>query len=83
MLAYMFSYYGLAAAAFLSVLNYFLLGFSYEIDGFYLKSFEIWLACIVVFPAAGNLGLTLFEYRTGQRDLASSFLENVTWIPFL
>ncbi|KAJ3560835.1 hypothetical protein NP233_g10573 [Leucocoprinus birnbaumii] len=82
MMAYMFSYYGLAAAAMLSILNYFLLGFSYEVDGYYLKSFEIWLACTVVFPGAGNAAFTLLEYRIGQRDLLSSLFENVMWIPF-
>jgi hypothetical protein len=83
MMAYMFSYYGLAAAAMLSILNYFLLGLSFEVDGYYLKSFEIWLACTVVFPGAGNLAFTVLEYRIGQRDLLSSFFENVMWIPFL
>lgn len=83
MMAYMFSYYGLAAAAVLSVLNYFLLGLSYEVDGFYLKSFEIWLACTVVFPGVGNLAFTLLEYRIGHRDLLSALFENFMWIPFL
>ena len=79
----MFSYYGLAASALLSVLNYLILGLSFNVDGFYEHSFEIWLACTVVFPGAGNFGYTLLEYRLGQRSLASSFLENITWIPFL
>ncbi|KAI0033593.1 glycosyl transferase family group 2-domain-containing protein [Vararia minispora EC-137] len=82
MMSYMFSYYGLAAAFTLSVLNYVLLGFSFSVDGFYLHSFEIWLACTVVFPGAGNLGFTLLEYRLGLRSLWSSFVENITWIPF-
>lgn len=82
MMSYMFSYYGIAASAVLSVFNYLLLGFAYEVDGFYLHSFEIWLACTVVFPGAGNLGFTLLEYRLGQRDIFSSFIENITWIPF-
>ncbi|KAJ8595119.1 hypothetical protein M405DRAFT_857602 [Rhizopogon salebrosus TDB-379] len=82
MMAYMFSYYGIAAAAILSLLNYLLLGFQIEVDGFFLHSFEVWLACTVVFPGVGNLGFTLLEYRLGHRSLLSSALENVTWIPF-
>lgn len=82
MMAYMFSYYGIAASAVLSVLNYLILGFALDVDGFYLHSFEIWLACTVVFPLAGNVGFTLLEYRLGQRSLMSSLKENVTWIPF-
>jgi hypothetical protein len=64
------------------VLNYVLLGFSLETDGFYEHSFEIWLACTVVFPGAGNLGFTLLEYRLGGRSLWSAFLENTSYIPF-
>ncbi|KAI0287145.1 glycosyl transferase family group 2-domain-containing protein [Russula brevipes] len=82
MMSYMFSYYGLAAGALLSLLNYILLGLAFNVDGYYLHSFEIWLACTVVFPGAGNVGYTLLEYRLGQRSIASSFLENITWIPF-
>ena len=83
MMSYMFSYYGIAASALLSVLNYLLLGLALEVDGFYMHSFEIWLACTVVFPIAGNVSYTLLEYRLGQRDIFSSLIENVTYIPFL
>ncbi|THV01495.1 hypothetical protein K435DRAFT_655221 [Dendrothele bispora CBS 962.96] len=82
MMSYMFSYYGIAASAMLSLINYFLLGWALEVDGFYMKSFEIWLACTVVFPGAGNLAYTLLEYRLGQRNVLSAFIENVMWIPF-
>ncbi|KIK65212.1 hypothetical protein GYMLUDRAFT_386618 [Collybiopsis luxurians FD-317 M1] len=82
MLSYMFSYYGLAASAMLSVINYFLLGWAADVDGYYLKSFEIWLACTVVFPGAGNIGFTLLEYRLGRRNLFSALLENFMWVPF-
>ncbi|KAG6836635.1 hypothetical protein H0H93_005662 [Arthromyces matolae] len=82
MMSYMFSYYGIAASAILSVLNYLVLGWALEVDGYYLHSFEIWLACTVVFPGAGNLGFTLLEYRLGHRDIFSALVENSTWIPF-
>lgn len=67
----------------LSLLNYFILGWAADVDGFYLKSFEIWLACTVVFPGAGNVGYTLLEYRLGRKNIFSAFIENITWIPFL
>ncbi|THH11529.1 hypothetical protein EW145_g574 [Phellinidium pouzarii] len=82
MLSYMFSYYGIAAAITLSLLNYLVLGFAVDIDGFYMHSFEIWLACTVVFPGAGNIGYTLLEYRLGTRSLLASLKENLTWVPF-
>ncbi|GBE85655.1 glycosyl transferase family group 2-domain-containing protein [Sparassis latifolia] len=82
MMAYMFSYYGIASAIILSTMNYLLLGWDITIDGYYEHSFEIWLACTVVFPGAGNVGFTLLEYRLGIRSLFDALLENLTWIPF-
>jgi cellulose synthase/poly-beta-1,6-N-acetylglucosamine synthase-like glycosyltransferase len=82
MLAYMFSYYGIAAGYPLALLNYLLLGFQLPVSGYYLRSFEIWMAITVVFPVAGNIGFTLLEYRLGHRSILSSFIENVTYIPF-
>ncbi|KAH0835762.1 glycosyl transferase family group 2-domain-containing protein [Lanmaoa asiatica] len=77
------SLHGIAAAAILSLVNYLLLGFQFQVDGFFLHSFEVWLACTVVFPGLGNLGFTLLEYRLGQRSLMSSLTENLKWVPFL
>ncbi|KAK2467930.1 hypothetical protein APHAL10511_000225 [Amanita phalloides] len=82
MLAYMFSYYGIAAAAVIGIINYVLLGFQFPVDGFYIHSFEIWLATTVVFYGSGNLGYTLLEYRLGRKELIAGFLENIMWIPF-
>ena len=74
---------GIAAACFGSIMNYLLLGLAFEIDQFYLHSFEILLACTVVFPGIGNVGYTLLEYRLGHRKVAGALLENLRWIPFL
>ncbi|KAL0573094.1 hypothetical protein V5O48_008865 [Marasmius crinis-equi] len=82
MSAYMFSYYGIAAGTLGSILNYLLLGLAPNLDRFYLKSFEILLACAVVFPGIGNLGFTLLEYRLGHRSVLSAAWENVRWIGF-
>ncbi|KAJ7058515.1 glycosyl transferase family group 2-domain-containing protein [Mycena amicta] len=82
MSSYMFSYYGIAASAVLSLINYLILGFALDIDGFYMHSFEIWLACLVVFPASGNVAFTLLEYRLGIRSIFASAIENLTWVPF-
>ncbi|KAJ7229659.1 glycosyl transferase family group 2-domain-containing protein [Mycena haematopus] len=82
MSSYMFSYYGIAASTVLSLVNYFVLGFALPIDGFYMHSFEIWLACMIVFPCAGNVGYTIMEYRLGGRSLLKATVENFTWVPF-
>ncbi|KAL0064026.1 hypothetical protein AAF712_009094 [Marasmius tenuissimus] len=82
MSSYMFSYYGIAAATLGSVLNYLLLGLAPNLDRFYLKSFEILLACVVVFPGIGNLGFTLLEYRLGHRSVGGAAWENIRWVGF-
>ncbi|KAJ6567737.1 glycosyl transferase family group 2-domain-containing protein [Mycena vulgaris] len=82
MMAYMFSYYGIAASVTIGVLNYVLLGFEFSVDGFYIPSFEIWLACTVVFFGTGTVGYTLLEYRLGHKELIRGFLINLMWIPF-
>lgn len=74
---------GIAAGATLSLLNYFLLGFAVDVDGWYFHSFEIWLACMAVFPASGNFAFSLLEYRLGHRSLLGAFFENFSWVPFL
>ena len=74
---------GIAAATFGSIMNYLLLGLGPGLDRFYLHSFEILLACTVVFPGIGNLGYTLLEVRLGQRNFFAAMFENLRWIPFL
>ncbi|KAJ7797618.1 hypothetical protein B0H14DRAFT_3493508 [Mycena olivaceomarginata] len=49
---------------------------------FYLHSFEILLACTVVFPGLGNLGFTLLEYRLGHHNFFAALVENLRWVPF-
>ncbi|EIN05530.1 hypothetical protein PUNSTDRAFT_122407 [Punctularia strigosozonata HHB-11173 SS5] len=82
MMAYMFSYYGIAASMTIGILNYVLLGFQFPVDGYYMHSFEIWLATTVVFIGSGNVGYTLLEYRLGHKGIFEGFFENVLWVPF-
>jgi len=82
MLAYVFSYYGIAAGLPLSIMNYFILGFAFDLDDFYLHSFEIWLAVIVVFTGAGNVSFSILEYRLGIASLLESIFEAFKWVPF-
>ena len=62
---------GIAASITISIVNYVLLGFEFPVDGFYMHSFEIWLATTVVFIGSGNVGFTLLEYRLGEKSIVS------------
>jgi len=79
----MFSYYGLAGSITISLINYILLGFQFPVDGYFMHSFEIFLATTVVFWGSGTIGYTLLEYRLGYKKLFEALLENLIWIPFL
>ena len=65
------------------MINYVLLGWELPVDGYYIHSFEIWLAVTIVFFGAGTVGFTFLEYRLGDRGLVSSLITNIKWIPFL
>ncbi|KAJ3494363.1 hypothetical protein NMY22_g20082 [Coprinellus aureogranulatus] len=71
MLSYMFSYYGIAGSITIGIINYVLLGFQFEVDGYFMHAFEIWLATTVVFWGSGTIGYTLLEYRLGRKSLVS------------
>ena len=62
---------GIAAAAAIAIINYVLLGFQFPADGFYMHSFEIFLAIAVVFWGSGSIGYTLLEYRLGHKEFVS------------
>ncbi|KZV91292.1 hypothetical protein EXIGLDRAFT_770018 [Exidia glandulosa HHB12029] len=82
MMAYMFSYYAIASALPLSILNYVALGFQIRLEEFYSHSWELWIACTVVFLGAGNIGFSVLEYRLNQKNLLDSFFNNIKWLPF-
>ena len=62
---------GIAASITISLINYVLLGFQFPVDGFFMHSFEVFLATTVVFWGSGTLGYTLLEYRLGHKKLVS------------
>ncbi len=82
----MFSYYGIAASTTISLINYVLLGFQFPVDGYFMHSFEIWLATTVVFLGSGTVGFTLFEYRMGSKSLVSlgaKGFKSIDWSYFI
>ncbi|KAK4127322.1 hypothetical protein N657DRAFT_566279 [Parathielavia appendiculata] len=81
-LAYIGTYYAIAAAWCLTLANYFITGWFYGLyDKFYLDSFAIYISIIVVFTALGNLALAVLRYRLSEQSLLSAYFENLKWIP--
>lgn len=81
-LAYIATYYALAFGLPLTILNYFLIGWNNGyIDTFYIESWRIFVALLVVFSGMGNVCLAILRYRLGERSLIGALLENFKWMP--
>lgn len=81
-LAYIATYYALAFGLPLTILNYFLIGWDNGyIDTFYIESWRIFVALLVVFSGLGNVCLAILRYRLGEKSLIGALLENFKWMP--
>ncbi|KAF2432593.1 hypothetical protein EJ08DRAFT_123024 [Tothia fuscella] len=81
-LAYMTSYFAISSGGLLTLGNYFLIGwFNGQIDKFYIQSWNILIACLVVFNLAGPICLAMLRYRLGEKGLMASLVENFKWLP--
>ncbi|KAF1356043.1 hypothetical protein EJ07DRAFT_181633 [Lizonia empirigonia] len=82
-IGYVSSYYALASAVPLGLLNYFLVGWlNGELDKFYVESWQVFVALLVVFNLFSNICLAVMRYRLGEMGLLASLLENFKWMPF-
>lgn len=69
-MAYIGTYYAIGSAWILTLANYFMIGwFVGYLDQFYLDSFAIAFAVIVVFSGLTNLTLAILRYRTNEKGL--------------
>ena len=83
-MGYVGTYYALGSAWFLTLLNYFLIGwFNGWLDHFYLDSFKVYFAIVIVFTALGNVSLAVLRYRIGEQGLLSALITNLKWIPLM
>lgn len=83
-MAYIGTYYAIASAWMLTLLNYFVLGWlNGYYDHYYIDSFQIFLSIIVVFNCLGNVSLAVIRYRLGTHNLFWALIENFKWILML
>jgi hypothetical protein len=72
----------MAASLPLTTANYFLVGwFSYDLDRFYMQSWNIFLSVVFVFSVIGNVCVAVIRYRMKERGLWQALLENFLWLP--
>ncbi|KAJ8107984.1 hypothetical protein OPT61_g8490 [Boeremia exigua] len=80
---YISSYYALASAVPLGLLNYFLIGWKNgRFDEFYVESWKVFIALLVVFNLISNICLAVMRYRLREMGLLASLWENFKWMPF-
>ncbi|KAL9038197.1 MAG: hypothetical protein Q9180_003277 [Flavoplaca navasiana] len=80
-MAYVGTYYAIGSAWILTMLNYFLIGwFNGHLDHYYVDSFKIYFAIIVVFTALGNVALAVLRYRLDEQGILSALVGNFKWI---
>lgn len=76
-MAYIGTYYAIAASWLLTLTNYFIIGwFNGYLDHYYIDSFKVYFSLIVVFSAMGNFSLAILRYRLSEKSLfgASRFI---------
>ncbi|KAF4555633.1 Hypothetical protein D9617_2g055960 [Elsinoe fawcettii] len=79
--AYIGTYYAIGSVWFLTIVNYFAIGwYNGYLDKFYLDSWKVWFGLVIVFVLYGNLALAVMRYRIGERTFFGSLAENLKWI---
>ncbi|KAI4625782.1 uncharacterized protein J4E88_006157 [Alternaria novae-zelandiae] len=83
-MAYIGTYYALGCSWALTMLNYFLIGFfNGWLDHYYINSFRVYFAIIIVFSVLGNIALAVLRYRIGEGSFFGGLWTNIKWIPLL
>jgi hypothetical protein len=83
-MAYIGTYYALGSAWILTTMNYFIVGwYNTVLDKYYLNSFQVYLAIVVVFTGLGNVALAILRYRIGDQSMLRALATNFMWIPLM
>lgn len=83
-MAYIGTYYALGSSWILTVMNYFIIGwFNGWLDHFYLNSFSVYLAIVVVFSGLGNIALAVLRYRIEEMALLRGLWTNFKYVPLM
>lgn len=82
--AYIFTYYAMAAGMLLSVINYVIVGlFPDNLDQAYRQSFGIWISLLLVFNGVSSIAFSMLRHRLKEKTFWMALLESIKWLPFL
>ncbi|KAF2088052.1 hypothetical protein K490DRAFT_65333 [Saccharata proteae CBS 121410] len=80
--AYIGTYYAIASAIPLTLVNYLVVGWYNEnVDQFYLTSWKIFVGMAVVFNVLSPLGYAMLRHRLGQTTFFKAVWETIKWTP--
>ena len=83
-MAYVGTYYAIGCAWILTLLNYFAVGwFNGYLDHYYVNSFTIYFAIVIVFSGLGNFSLAVLRVRNGDQGIFTALLTNYKWVLLL
>ncbi|KAF5699701.1 interferon-induced GTP-binding Mx2 [Fusarium mundagurra] len=83
-MSYIGTYYAIGYSWIGSLLNYFLIGWlNGELDHYYMSSWRVWVALVVVFSIAGNITLALIRYRSQQVSLLKELWTCFKWVALM
>ncbi|KAF7543007.1 hypothetical protein G7Z17_g11092 [Cylindrodendrum hubeiense] len=83
-IAYIFTYYAIAAGILLTIVNYVLVGlFFWDLDHFYTPSWGIWVSLLVVFNGVSSVSFSMTRHRLKEKSFWVTILETIKWLPFL
>lgn len=81
-LGYIGTYYAIASAVPLTLVNYLVVGwFQHQVDQFYMTSWQIFVGMAVVFNILSPLGFAMLRHRLGQKTFFNSLFETMKWTP--
>jgi hypothetical protein len=80
--SYICTYYAIASAIPLTLVNYLVIGwFSENVDQYYIASWKIFVGMAVVFNVLSPLAFAMLRHRLGQKTFFWSLVETAKWTP--
>ncbi|KAF2738394.1 hypothetical protein EJ04DRAFT_486221 [Polyplosphaeria fusca] len=82
-LAYIGTYYAIASAIPLTLVNYLVVGwFADTIDQFYITSWKIFVGMAVIFNVLSPLAFAMLRHRLGYESFFWALWQSIKWMPF-